>query len=88
MDAKGYHVNESRRIESGSGTPLYMSAYAHSHNTQSRRDDLESLGFVLMHFLTGNLPWARAADWNAPASENSMVRMKRTISSEVNNQIA
>jgi len=44
------------------GSPSYSSVTAHLYLEQSRRDDLESVGYMLLYLHLGRLPWQNIDD--------------------------
>ena len=51
------HVKKSINTNNIVGTIEYISPNVHEGMTPSRRDDLISLGYILVHMLLGELPW-------------------------------
>jgi len=56
----GLHIPLCKDVEFVGNIP-YVSARAHQGIEQSRRDDLEAIGYMLVGLLRGELPWERCS---------------------------
>ena len=64
------------------GTARYASINALNGLTQSRRDDLEAIGYVLMYFLRGKLPWQGIPVQNKEMRYKKIMEKKMSTSPE------
>ncbi|CAD8054365.1 unnamed protein product [Paramecium sonneborni] len=62
------------------GTARYASANALIGNEQSRRDDIESLAYVLIYFFMGELPWQNIQVANKEDKYKKILQMKQNNS--------
>lgn len=67
----GQHI-QLKRGGTGPGTGKYLSLYAHTNFILSRRDDIESIAYMLVEFLNGGL-------WGGSQDPNEIYRRKLYI---------
>ena len=83
--AKFYRQNNGKHIAKKEGKPLtgtakYASLFTHRGTEQSRRDDIEGIGYVVMYLLRGNLPWQHYRIINKKDKYAQMQQMKEETS--------
>ena len=62
------------------GTARYASINALKGGEQSRKDDLESLNYMLLYFLKGSLPWQGVSGFTKGEKYKKIYHIKKTIS--------
>ena len=79
---KGKHIKFSIN-NNITGTPRYCSINGLRGGEQSRRDDLESLFYVIIYFFRGNLPWQNLKIKSRQERFNRINYIKKNISYKV-----
>jgi serine/threonine protein kinase len=77
---------ELKKTNNMIGSLSYGSINAHNYNEQSRRDDIESLGYMLIFFYMGGLEWQNIESNSFEEKNNIIKNIKINMINNVNIQ--
>ena len=79
----GKHI-QFKNLRLTYGSLRYLSINGNKGYEQSRRDDLESLGYMLIYLATGYLPWLKAENLDYETLKKYIIvyKMKKSITTE------
>ena len=85
--SKKYRDNNNKHIpftdnKNLVGTARYSSINDHLGYEQSRRDDMESLGYMFVYFMKGRLPWQGITGHDKKEKYQKILKKKQTLSCE------
>ncbi|CAK75979.1 unnamed protein product (macronuclear) [Paramecium tetraurelia] len=81
INSKGEHISYVKKAGL-IGTARYASVSAHEEMEQGRKDDLESIGYVLIYLATGNLPWMNLQVDSKDAKYTKIYQIKKQTKTE------
>jgi len=70
---------EMKKTSSLIGTPKFASIHAHNLDELSRRDDLESLGYMLIYLFLGELEWQDIRFLNYKNNTHNIILLKQNV---------
>lgn len=76
LQSNGNQIPEIQNAYKFLGTARYASITAHKGSTQSPKDDLEALGYLLIYFYKGKLPWQNLRYRNKEKRNNMIMKLK------------
>ena len=77
-DSKGFHI-PYRDGKDLTGTARYASINTHLGVEQSRRDDIESMGYMMVYLMKGHLPWQGMINSNPNKKYDQIKKLKLEI---------
>ena len=77
----GKHI-KNIKCSSVFGSLLFLSKNAYKGNVQTRKDDLESLGLVIIYLYMGSLPWSEIKGTDIYQSWDKIVAIRNIVSNE------